>query len=160
MTTAAYNVSVKNKKNKVFVSYSHKDKKWLKQLQTHLRPLVRSDEIDLWDDTRIQSGSIWREEIQTAINDAKVAVLLVSAAFLASDFIHNDELAPLLKKAKDEGTLILPIIISPCRFNETKNISQFQAVNDPAKPLAAQSSTKQDEIFLDLSRRIERAFSL
>lgn len=39
---------------RVFVSYSHRDKKWLERLQIHLKPLVRAGNIDLWDDTRIQ----------------------------------------------------------------------------------------------------------
>jgi len=37
----------------VFVSYSHRDKKWLERLQVHLKPLARAGNIDLWDDTRI-----------------------------------------------------------------------------------------------------------
>ena len=40
----------------VFVCYSHEDKKWLKRLQVHLKPMVRDGDIDLWDDTRIQPG--------------------------------------------------------------------------------------------------------
>ena len=35
----------------IFVSYSHRDRKWLERLQVHLKPLVRAGNIDLWDDT-------------------------------------------------------------------------------------------------------------
>ena len=59
---------MKAKRNHVFVSYSHKDKKWLSRLRVHLRPLIREGEIDLWDDSRIQPGLNWRNEIQQVID--------------------------------------------------------------------------------------------
>ncbi len=79
----------------VFISYSHKDKKWLERLQAHLKPLERAGLVDRWDDTRIEAGDEWRKEIRQALDAARVVVLLVSADFMASDFIAKDELPPL-----------------------------------------------------------------
>lgn len=151
---------MKAKRNYVFVSYSHNDsKKSLDRLRVHLRPLIKEGEIDLWDDSRIKPGSNWREEIQKAIDKASVAILLVSANFLASDFINDNELPPLLEKAKKDGAIIIPVIVSPCRFIETKNISQFQSINDPAQPLDSQSSTKREKVFMEVSNHISRIFA-
>ncbi len=139
----------------IFVSYSHKDIKWLKRLQIHLSPLAREGKLDLWDDTLIRSGSNWRSEIENAVNKASVAILLISADFLASDFINENELPPLLEKAKNDGAIILPLIVSPCRFAETTNVSKFQAVNNPAQPLSSQTKTIQEKTFLKLSKDVE-----
>ena len=119
----------------VFVSYSHKDLRWLERLQTHLTPLATDYDIDLWDDTRLRPGSEWREEIQTAVDKGSAVVLIISADFLASEFIRTNELPPLLKAAKEEGALILSIIASPSLFLRNAELSQFQAVNNPSTPL-------------------------
>lgn len=80
----------------VFISYSHKDKQWLERLKVHLKPFVDDISIDVWDDTRIRVGDDWQGEIESALNKAKVAVLLISADFLASEFIKNNEIPNIL----------------------------------------------------------------
>lgn len=144
--------------NLVFVSYSHADAKWLAGMRSHLKLLERHAGIEQWDDTKIKPGTHWREEIQNALDRAKVAVLLVSADFLASDFIVTNELPPLLNAAQERGTLILTLIVRPCRFERTE-LARFQAVNPPSKPLSALSSSRREEWYVKLSGLIEDAFA-
>ena len=94
-------------RTQVFISYSHEDSSHLKQLQDQLKPYVRGGTLVFWDDTMIQAGKIWREEFDTAVRAAKVAILLVSASYLASDFIAEQELPSLLAAAREEGTRFL-----------------------------------------------------
>src|SRR5258707_7345588 len=142
-------------RDKVFISYSHEDRKWLKRLRVHLRPLERDQNIEIWDDTRITPGDRWRKEIRSAIESTQVAVLLISADFLASDFITTDELPPLLEAAEKDGAVILSIILSPSRFLRAPILSQFQTVNDPAKPLIGLSKLKQEALWLQLAETVE-----
>ena len=44
----------------VFVSYSHADTPYLDELHTHLRPYLKREDFELWDDTRIAAGDRWR----------------------------------------------------------------------------------------------------
>lgn len=125
-------------KNKIFISYSHEDEEWLKIVRVHLKTIENIiGGIDVWDDTRIKTGDKWKEEIDNALKNAGVAILLVSPNFLASDFITNDELPPILKKAESEGTHIFPIFvrqISKTVFLRSK-LKDFQFLNAPEKPL-------------------------
>lgn len=145
------------KRRKIFISYSHKDVKWLDRLQVHLKPLERSSEIIRWDDTLIKPGEKWQEMIKSGLEEAKVAVLLISADFLASDFIDTNELPPLLAASASEGLVILPILLSPSRFIETKSLSQFQSVNPPSKPLNKMRKGDQEDFFVKVTRVIEEA---
>lgn len=143
-------------REKVFIVYSHQDAKWLNRLQVHLTPLERQGLIERWDDTRIAPGTSWRGEIRKALESVKVAVLLVSADFLASEFIADNELPPLLPAAQSEGVVILPVIVSPCLFTNVPALAQFQTVNDPSKPLSGLTKAEQDKTFVHIADVILR----
>lgn len=149
-------ITSKAKRTKVFISYCHEDKQWRDRLEVHLKPLEIEGLLVRWDDTMIQPGSRWEDEIKKALHSAKVAVLLVSADFLASDFIINHELPTLLEKAKRDGAVILPLIVSPCRFQQTPSLFRYQSVNDPSKPLIRMSAGESEETFFRVTLIIER----
>jgi hypothetical protein len=140
----------------VFVSYSHADAKWLKRLQVFLAPLKRQGMVDEWDDTRIQAGQTWREEIAAAIRAAKAAVLLLSADFCASDFIAKNELPPLLAAAKKGKTAILGVVVSPCNPGP---LASYQLVNSPNKTLAEMEPPKRERVWLKLVESVTTALN-
>ena len=146
----------KPKRTNVFISYSHQDKLYLDRLLIHLRPLERSGLIDPWSDLRILGGSLWKTEIERGLARANAAVLLVSADFLASSFIVENELPPLLARAEKDGVRILPVIVKPCRFTRDSTLSVFQALNEPKKPLASLPEWEQDLVLDQIAHTIEK----
>jgi hypothetical protein len=144
------------KRDKVFISYSHKDREWLTRLRPHLRPLERDGAL-VWDDSRIQAGMPWKAEVEAALNSTKVAILLISADFLASDFIVDNELPPLLEAAKHDGATILSVIVRPCRFTKNEELSRFQAINDPTEPLVGMRAARREDMFVKVADAVEKA---
>lgn len=138
-------------RSQVFISYSHVDAEFLGRLKVHMRPFERQGHVDLWADSRITPGDRWKQEISVAMDRATIAIILVSADFLASDFIAENELPPLLEAAQSNGVRILPVILKPCAFNEMPELSQFQSVNDPRKPLASLSENDREQIWYNLA---------
>jgi len=142
--------------DQVFISYSHKDKKFLNDLLTHLKPYVRSSSVTAWSDKQIAPGSKWLDEIKAAIERTKVAILLVTKDFLASDFIHEFELGPLLKGAAESRVKILWVLVRACSYKETA-IKDLQAlVAPPAKPLA-EMKAERDRAWVSICEGIKSA---
>lgn len=139
----------------VFVSYSHVDVAYLDRLKVHLKPFEKSGLIDLWVDTKIKAGEKWKEKIEIALEKSAIAILFISADFLASDFIVDNELPPLLKAAEEKGKIILPVILKPCRFTRDKNLSKFQAINDPKMPMSKLDENDREEIYVKIADYID-----
>jgi hypothetical protein len=139
----------------IFVSYSHLDSVYLERLKVHLKPFEKKGQIDIWADTKIKAGEKWKEKINAALDVSVIAILLISADFLASDFIIDNELPPLLKAAEEKGKVILPLIVKPCRFTNDENLSKFQSINDPKFPLSKLNENDKEEIYVKVADLID-----
>lgn len=154
-------------RDKVFISYSHRDKPWLDALRVHLVPLQEQGLLDVWDDTRIRPGSPWRADITRALESAKVAVLLVSPDFLVSPFISQEELPRLLRANQDEGLSLLCFFVRPsvammreytflddAGSTRVFRLSDVQGANDPNRALSTLRGSAREAALVRLSETI------
>jgi hypothetical protein len=146
----------KHERDHVFISYSHKDERWLQRLLTMLAPLIDTGAIRPWSDRNIAPGSEWKAEIERALQAAKVAVLLVSPDFFSSRFIVNNELPPLLDAAQRFGLTILWVAVRPAIYEAT-GIAKYQAANDPAKPLSGLTVAQREQAIKAVCQSIHAA---
>lgn len=138
---------------KAFISYSQKDGLWCNEVRKHLAPALKNETIDVWYDGNIQSGKLWRKQIEQAMKNAKIGILLVSPNFLSSDFITNEELPFLLRAAKRNRIQLFTVYVTACDFTSTP-LKDIQAANDPAKPLRRFSGYKRDAALVEITKKI------
>jgi hypothetical protein len=74
---------------------------------------------------------------------------------LNSDFIHEQELGPLLKKAEQGAVKILWIPVRASSYEQTP-LERYQALYDASKPLADMSKAKRDRAWVQICKRIKK----
>ncbi len=99
---------------KVFISYSHQDEPYRKDLEKHLAVLRRNAYIDTWTDRKIIPGEEWNKSISQELLSAKIILLLISADFLASDFCYDVEMKTAVQRHNDKEAIVIPIILRFC----------------------------------------------
>ena len=112
----------------IFISYSHSpdDAEEKRRVMLQLGVLQVEGLVDLWDDTRIDAGDAWLQEIEAALAAARIAVLLISPSFLNSKFIVGKEVPTLLQRRKTEGLRVVPILIKPCAWEAVRWLAALQ----------------------------------
>ena len=143
----------------LFISYSRADMQdtdWLARLRMYLTPFRRGGALDVWDDSRIATGTLWKEEIARALDSAAAAVLLVGPGFLASDFVMEHELPALLNSAKVRGVALFPLIVGFCGY-DASDLHPYQAHNSPEHPLESLTRSEQNRILNALAIAIDQS---
>jgi hypothetical protein len=120
---------------RIFVSYSHADSKQKDRLLKHLTPLQDSAEFDVWTDSGIAVGEKWEPAIEKALSTASIAILLITADFLSSDFVRHKEIPVILQRREKEDLRLYPILAKPCAWQAVPWINETQLRPVAAKPV-------------------------
>ncbi len=143
-------------RNKVFISYAHVDQeevKWIDRLKLYLSAFEQKGILDIWDDSKMEAGKILKDQIINAINDSRIAILLIGPGFLGSNFINNIELPKILESARVDGLHILPLITSYCSYKHS-DLKDFASFNLDSKPLEALNASERNKIINEFSIRV------
>ena len=91
----------------IFISYSHDDEIWRKQIETQLRILKLNSKgkvgLDVWSDKQLEVGEEWEPKLHNIMEKAEVAVLVVTSNFMASEYVRHKELPYLEKRYQKTG---------------------------------------------------------
>jgi TIR domain len=143
----------------VFCCYAHKDVDLLCELKSHLSSLERLNVIKVWDDGDINAGAEWGPEIKKHLNEAKIILLLISPAFINSDYCYSTEMRHALERHKQREARVIPIIVRHITGWEKVppgdiQLGNLQALPKEAKPV--KSWTDRDEAWKEVAEGIGR----
>jgi hypothetical protein len=144
---------------KVFISYSHKDKKYLKNgsgsLLDYLLPLEKEN-FTFWCDLLLEAGDIWNEEIECQLAESDIALFLVSHFFLTSSYITEVEVKKLIRRRKQEGMIIIPVLLSSCDWesHDWLKETQFEPRGGETIEEHYTSSGKKKALYTSLYKRL------
>lgn len=95
---------------KVFISYSHCDKEMKEELMKHLNSLIRQKYIQVWHDGMMLPGSIIDEVIFQKMMECDMALLLLSADYVNSDYCYCKEMETFMS-LRDTGKIVIPVLL-------------------------------------------------
>ncbi|MDR2148245.1 MAG: TIR domain-containing protein [Tannerella sp.] len=114
---------------KIFISYAHKDDAYFRVFKEGIESHSKSSKNlkwKIWSDKEIPVGALWHKVIQEEIKKCDAAILLVSANFLSSDYIENQEFLNFLQKSEEDGFIFLPILLSDCDITQWEELAKRQ----------------------------------
>src|SRR5512141_2812272 len=92
----------------IFISYSRRDTEFVTRLAEDLNARVAG----VWfDQSAIQKGENWHDEIMEGISECKAFLLVLSPDAAESKYVHEE-----VKKAQELGKTIFPILYRPAKW--------------------------------------------
>nr|MBA3241003.1 TIR domain-containing protein [Acidobacteriota bacterium] len=138
---------------RIFVSYSHKDERFLNELKVHLSPLRRLKLIETWDDREIRAGEDFGEKINENLERADIIILLVSSDFIASEYCYEKEMARAFERHDKKEARVVPVIVRDAKWKVIPQLSKLQALPKNGKPV--RNWPNKDTAWKDVSDRIQ-----
>jgi len=139
----------------IFISHARQDYTWVQRLQVLLRPLARSQHLQVFsasDD--IPVGVRWDDVIEESIRRADIAIMLISPSYLASDYIRSNELRVLLDRQRGGRIALLPVALEGSFWIQVPELANLQFALDPSRPLDSMTAGERDRALVDVATGI------
>jgi hypothetical protein len=142
----------------LFYCYAREDKALLDELDTHLSTLRRTHLISTWYDGMIVPGTSWEEAIKEKLEQADLILLLISSAFINSDYCYSREMFRALQRHQQNKACVIPVLLRSVYWANAP-FSHLQVLPSNGKPIESSSWPYRDEAFEDVATGIRRAIA-
>jgi len=140
-----YYKKISMEKVKVFVSYSHQNKDWVDDdskyaLIPWLRSQLNRQNVVFWTDHILKDhiGEEFKRNIKKNIEDADIALLLISQEFASSSFILDYEIEWIKEAYVNSKLKVIPLLLSKLSNLGKENIPwifELQTIPSDIKPI-------------------------
>lgn len=135
------------------ISYADPDRPWVDRLRTHLAPVAAL----VWDRAQVRAGTNWQRAIKEAVDQARIAVFMLSPDYLTEESALHAEFSPLIARAAQGQVRIFPVLVRVCLYEYTP-LAQYKLFS--ASPhlygvaLSAMRPPEADKAMVSLAREI------
>jgi TIR domain len=119
---------------RIFCAYASEDRSFFHKLEQALG-IHRHQGLTLWHHGELLPGSEWDSEIRQRLHAADVILLLISPAFLHSEYSWNKEIQWAMTRHASGDACVVPIILKPTPDWEKTPLGQLQALPTGMKPI-------------------------
>src|SRR5258708_3844134 len=139
----------------VFYAYVDvaEDERLRGELDKHLSLLQRQGIITTWYPHKIGAGADWSQVIDRHLNSASVILLLISPAFLASDYCYGVEMNRALERHEASEARVVPILMRSVDWKSAPFV-HLQAL--PTDGTFVTSWQNQDEALTNVAAGLRR----
>ena len=151
-----YDFMATGDKIKVFLSYSHRDEEYKKELDKHLAVQRKSGKIETWNDRKLVAGTHIHEEIDEKLIEADLIILLLSSDFFDSDYCYGRDMSKALELNDYGKNIIVPVIVRPCDWLDSP-LRNIVALPEDGRPISKWGDV--DEAYLNVVNGIKKAIA-
>lgn len=133
---------------RIFCAHASQDRAYFEQLENALAVPIRQQRITVWHHGEIIPGAEFDLEIEKQFYQADIILLLISPAFMASDYCATREMQWALRRQKTGEAVIIPLIVKPTPDWEATFLGSLQVLPTGKKPITLWK--RQDQAFADV----------
>ena len=111
------------------------------ELEKHLSVLKREGLITTWHKGQIGVGKDRSQELDKRLGGASIILLLLSAAFMASDACYSGEMQLALERHKAGEAWVIPVLLRPMDTLQGTPLGSLQALPSNGTPVTAWPDT-------------------
>lgn len=141
---------------KAFISYSHKDEKYLERLKVHITQLQREHLVESWTDQEIHAGAALDKTINDQLQASELFIALLSPDYIASNYCYEKEFEKALEMQSQGSLHIVPVIVEPCEWQNTP-LAAFKALPKDGKAISLWQN--ENTAFLDVTTQLRNFLS-
>ncbi len=137
----------------VYLAYAPEDEDLLKRLRLQLKAIERIGLVDAWHDGEIAAGTDREKAMMEALHQSPIILLLVSSAFIASEFAYEKEVKTALELQAQGKAKVLPVILKPCMWEAT-SFGKIEPLPTNGIPVVDKHWQSVDHAFMEVAEKV------
>ncbi|TMM57110.1 TIR domain-containing protein [Maribacter algarum] len=140
--------------------YTSEDTAVMQHLVKRLKSSEKDAAISIWNDNPILPEQAWKPRDESRFRQTDIFILLVSDAFMHSQFIQQLEFKMVIDQYKAGKSTVIPIILDQCPWDidfrsddYNFNMNELGVLPEGAKPIKEWESSEQ--VYNDIAKEIK-----